>query len=61
MKGTRWDAETDSKSSREGFSPLVYALAIFFFWMNLYYFVASEMEGVTNGSRAAIGAINTLD
>jgi len=60
MKDIRWIAETDSKRSRVGFSALVYAVAAFFVWMIMSFFVASDWEGVTFSGRALWGGALAL-
>lgn len=60
MREIAWVNESDGKRARVGFSALVYALALFFVWMILSFFVSAEWEGVTLGSRAAIGAVMGL-
>ena len=55
MAGIRWLVEDDSKRSRIGFSSLVYAIAIFFVWMIMSFFVTSEWEGVTFTGRLWTG------
>jgi C4-dicarboxylate transporter DctM subunit len=55
MAGVRWLLEDDSKRSRIGFSSLVYAIAIFFVWMIMSFFVTSEWEGVTFAGRLWTG------
>ena len=60
MAGTRWIAETDSLRARTGFSAVVYALAFFFVWMILSFFVTAEWEGVTFSGRALWGGLISL-
>lgn len=60
MREITWVNDDDGNRARVGFSALVYALALFFVWMILSFFVSAEWEGVTLGSRAAIGAIMGL-
>lgn len=60
MKGETWLRETDARRARVGFSALVYALAFFFVWMILSFFVTSEWENVTIGGRAGVGLIVAL-
>ncbi|MCB1479896.1 MAG: TRAP transporter large permease [Tepidamorphaceae bacterium] len=55
MKDVDWIADTDSNRSRTGFKALVYALAFFFVWMILSFFVTADWEGVTAGGRALVG------
>jgi len=55
MAGIRWLLEDDSKRSKIGFSSLVYAIAIFFVWMIMSFFVTSEWEGVTFTGRLWTG------
>ncbi|MEO9612571.1 MAG: TRAP transporter large permease [Nitratireductor sp.] len=60
LKGVRWIQDTDSKRARVGFSALVYALAFFFVFMILSFFVTAEWEGVTAGGRALVGLVLSL-
>ncbi len=60
LKGVRWIQESDSKRSRVGFSSLVYAVAFFFVWMILTFFVTSEWESVTFNGRAIVGIVLSL-
>ncbi len=57
LKGTRWLEDTDAKRARVGFSALVYAVAFFFVWMILSFFVAGEWDNVTGGGRALVGLV----
>ena len=57
MKDVRWISETDSSRARVGFSATVYALAFFFVWMILSFFVTADWEGVTLAGRAQLGGI----
>ncbi|MAY63177.1 MAG: C4-dicarboxylate ABC transporter [Rhizobiales bacterium] len=57
MKDIRWISETDSLRARVGFSATVYAIAFFFVWMILSFFVAADWEGVTLAGRAQLGGI----
>jgi C4-dicarboxylate transporter, DctM subunit len=59
MKDRRWLAEHgDSYTpARIGFSATVYALAFFFVWMVLSFFVAADWENVTASGRAWVGLI----
>jgi C4-dicarboxylate transporter, DctM subunit len=60
LKGIRWIQETDVKRSRVGFSALVYAVAFFFVWMILSFFVAGEWENVTGTGRALVGLVLSI-
>ena len=60
MKDVDWLADADSRRARTGFKALVYALAFFFVWMILSFFVTAEWEGVTAGARALVGLALSL-
>ena len=60
MKDVDWVVEADSKRARTGFKALVYAIAFFFVWMILSFFVTAEWEGVTAGGRALVGLVLSL-
>ena len=60
LAGIRWIQDTDAKRSRVGFSSLVYAVAFFFVWMILSFFVAGEWDGVTGTGRALVGLVLSL-
>lgn len=60
LAGIRWIQETDPKRARIGFSSLVYAVAFFFVWMILSFFVAGEWDGVTGAGRALVGIALSL-
>ncbi|WP_457940592.1 TRAP transporter large permease [Mesorhizobium sp. 10J20-29] len=60
LAGIRWIQDTDAKRARVGFSSLVYAVAFFFVWMILSFFVAGEWEGVTGTGRALVGLVLSL-
>ena len=60
MKGIHWVDANDSKRARTGFSASVYALAFFFVWMILSFFVTAQWEGVTFGGRALTGLVLAL-
>jgi C4-dicarboxylate transporter DctM subunit len=57
MKGRRWLAETETRGTHAhiGFSATVYALACFFVWMVLSFFVTADWENVTAAGRAWTG------
>lgn len=57
MKGQRWISETDSPRARVGFSASVYAVAVFFVWMILSYFVTEDWGTVTLAERAVLGGV----
>ncbi|MDN2567278.1 TRAP transporter large permease [Aquibium sp. A9E412] len=60
MKDERWIRESDGKRARVGFSATVYAVAFFFVWMILSFFVTAEWEGATLGARALSGGVLAL-
>ncbi|WP_295806252.1 TRAP transporter large permease subunit [uncultured Nitratireductor sp.] len=55
MKGERWVKEEDGIRARVGFSATVYALAFFFVWMILTFFLTADWEGVTLQGRTLTG------
>ena len=59
MRDRRWlgeEADRDSYTpARVGFSATVYALAFFFVWMVLSFFVTADWENVTASGRAWVG------
>ncbi|MBW3096388.1 TRAP transporter large permease [Pseudohoeflea coraliihabitans] len=57
MKGVHWVADTDSRAARVGFSATVYALAFFFVWMILSFFLTADWEGVTLAGRSQLGGL----
>jgi C4-dicarboxylate transporter DctM subunit len=63
MAGRRWlgeDATTRGTPAHIGFSATVYALAFFFVWMVLSFFVAADWENVTAAGRAWTGLALSL-
>jgi len=60
LKGVRWIQPQDTMQARVGFSALVYAVAFFFVWMILSFFVTAEWEGVTGRGRALVGVVLSL-
>ncbi|WP_048647459.1 TRAP transporter large permease [Nitratireductor soli] len=60
MKGVGWVLETDTKRARVGFSASVYALAFFFVWMIMSFFLTSKWDGVTLQGRALTGLAASL-
>ncbi|WP_187972186.1 TRAP transporter large permease [Aquibium microcysteis] len=60
LKGVRWIQPQDTTKARVGFSALVYAVAFFFVWMILSFFVTAEWEGVTGRGRAVVGLVLSL-
>lgn len=60
MKGKRWMHEDDGKLARIGFSATVYAVAFFFVWMILTFFLTQDWPGVTFGGRAVLGLVLSL-
>jgi C4-dicarboxylate transporter, DctM subunit len=57
MKDVDWVSQTDSKRARVGFSATVYAIAFFFVWMILSFFVTADWEGITLAGRAQLGGL----
>ncbi|MCI5078367.1 TRAP transporter large permease subunit [Oricola sp.] len=57
MAGRRWLREEDARGTPAhiGFSATVYALAFFFVWMVLSFFVTADWENVTASGRAWVG------
>ena len=57
MAGRRWLREEDVRGTPAyvGFSATVYALAFFFVWMVLSFFVTADWENVTAAGRAWVG------
>ncbi|SEB45960.1 C4-dicarboxylate transporter, DctM subunit [Nitratireductor aquibiodomus] len=60
MKDERWVKEDDGRRARVGFSATVYALAFFFVWMILSFFLTADWEGVTFEGRTLTGLILSL-
>ncbi len=62
MKGRRWLSETEARGTpaHVGFSATVYALAFFFVWMVLSFFVTADWENVTAAGRAWTGLALSL-
>jgi C4-dicarboxylate transporter DctM subunit len=62
MKGRRWLSETETRGTpaHVGFSATVYALAFFFVWMVLSFFVTADWENVTAAGRAWTGLALSL-
>jgi C4-dicarboxylate transporter DctM subunit len=62
MKGRRWLSETEARGTpaHVGFSATVYALAFFFVWMVLSFFVTADWENVTATGRAWTGLALSL-
>lgn len=55
MKGVPWVREEDGRRARTGFSATVYAIAFFFVWMILTFFLTAGWEGVSLSGRALAG------
>ncbi|MFP3339770.1 hypothetical protein R0J91_17460, partial [Micrococcus sp. SIMBA_131] len=55
MKNERWVKEADGPRAKVGFSATVYALAFFFVWMILSFFLTADWEGVTLQRRTVTG------
>ncbi|WP_349365653.1 MAG: TRAP transporter large permease [Nitratireductor rhodophyticola] len=60
MKDERWVKEDDGRRARVGFSATVYALAFFFVWMILSFFLTADWEGVTFEGRTLTGLALSL-
>jgi C4-dicarboxylate transporter DctM subunit len=62
MAGRRWlgDADIRGTPAHIGFSASVYALAFFFVWMVLSFFVTADWENVTAAGRAWVGLALSL-
>ena len=62
MAGRRWLREEDARGTpaHVGFSATVYALAFFFVWMVLSFFVTADWENVTAAGRAWVGLALSL-
>ncbi|MBN7761947.1 MULTISPECIES: TRAP transporter large permease [Nitratireductor] len=60
MKGEQWVRDEDGVNARIGFSATVYALAFFFVWMILTFFLTAEWEGVTLQGRTLTGVVLSL-
>ena len=62
MAGRRWLREEDVRGTPAyvGFSATVYALAFFFVWMVLSFFVTADWENVTAAGRAWVGLALSL-
>ena len=62
MAGRRWLGDTESRGTpaHVGFSATVYALAFFFVWMVLSFFVTADWENVTASGRAWVGLALSL-
>ncbi len=60
MKDERWVKEDDGRRARVGFSATVYALAFFFVWMILSFFLTADWEGVTFEGRTFTGLALSL-
>jgi C4-dicarboxylate transporter DctM subunit len=62
MAGRRWLKDDDARGTPAyiGFSATVYALAFFFVWMVLSFFVTADWENVTAAGRARLGLALSL-
>jgi C4-dicarboxylate transporter DctM subunit len=62
MAGRRWLGDTESRGTpaHVGFSATVYALAFFFVWMVLSFFVTADWENVIASGRAWVGLALSL-
>ncbi|MAS12363.1 MAG: C4-dicarboxylate ABC transporter [Nitratireductor sp.] len=60
MKNERWVKEEDGPRARVGFSATVYALAFFFVWMILSFFLTADWDGVTLQGRTVTGVVLSL-
>ncbi|WP_367718116.1 TRAP transporter large permease subunit [Nitratireductor sp. GISD-1A_MAKvit] len=60
MKGEHWVRDDDGPDARIGFSATVYALAFFFVWMILTFFLTADWEGVTLQGRTLTGLVLSL-
>ncbi|WP_299870064.1 TRAP transporter large permease subunit [uncultured Hoeflea sp.] len=55
MAGIGWTDDTDTRSSRAGFSGIVYALAFYFVWMILSFFATADSDTITFAGRSNLG------
>ncbi|WP_159589073.1 TRAP transporter large permease [Chelativorans xinjiangense] len=60
MKGVPWVRGDDPRSARTGFSATVYAVAFFFVWMILTFFLTADWEWVSLRGRTLVGLALSL-